>query len=225
MPWLETAPLAGGAVWRIVAEHLCQARQHLMSSPHDCRSVHEPPAHLSRAPLHPRPAVRKRAVRISACTEASRARSTPSGARTTPNSRTSTCAARRRPHTTRARRVRIRNNSLFFNIVLLAKLNERDSIVRGEPVQWCYPWCRFTRLPISPVLMPAANQVFTRGTASSSERRTMWTDVASSADRAVISGTRTTCAPAAAAAAAPCSLSSNAMHWLGATPSLDAASK
>lgn len=41
--------------------------------------------------------------------------------------------------------------SIFFNIVLLAKLNERDSIVRGEPVQWCYPWCRFTRLPISPV--------------------------------------------------------------------------
>ena len=41
--------------------------------------------------------------------------------------------------------------SIFFNTVLLAKLDERDYIIRGSPVQRCYPCCRFTLLPISPV--------------------------------------------------------------------------
>ena len=40
--------------------------------------------------------------------------------------------------------------SIYFNTVLLAKLDERDYVIRGWPPT-CYPCCRTSLLPMSPV--------------------------------------------------------------------------
>ena len=57
--------------------------------------------------------------------------------------------------------------SIFFNTVLLAKLDERDYIIRGEPARTFYRCCRFTPLPISPVAHSRGFEVVTPTSLSS----------------------------------------------------------